>query len=200
MWRAVAVFLGFLAVAWFEFDIFPGHTYLASDQPALRSGDRASDHAGISFARSRGNTSPSCIAPSTTRRLFSLRSAARLDFRTALVAQQIVCRVAALLGVFLMGRAVGLKPLIGIAYYCPGEPRHLFYRGRPFTSSIQSRCPASFATGLTLLAVGWLVFEKPLLAAFSGGLALLYDPVMAAPFWLIALTAFAFDKQMRKTW
>ena len=30
MWRAVAVFLGFLAVAWFEFDIFPGHTYLAS--------------------------------------------------------------------------------------------------------------------------------------------------------------------------
>ena len=43
-----------------------------------------------------------------------LRSAARSDFRTALVAQQIVCRVAALLGVFLMGRAVGLKPLIAL--------------------------------------------------------------------------------------
>jgi len=196
MWRAVAVFLGFLAVAWLEFDVFPGHTYLASTSqlyvpamehlitPGYLSRDLVATHPHLAYT----------VYDEAT--LF-LRSTARLDFRTALVAQQIVCRVAALLGVFLMGRSAGLKPLIALLItalvnlgtYLPGPAIHLID-----TEPV----PRSFATGLTLLAVGWLVFEKPLLAAFSGGLALLYDPVMAAPFWLIALTAFAFDKQMRK--
>jgi hypothetical protein len=195
MWRAVAVFLGFLAVAWFEFDVFPGHTYLASTSQLYLPAIEHLTTPGY-LSRDLVATHPHLAYTVYDEATLFLHSAARLDFQKALVAQQIVCRIAAVLGVFLIGRAAGMKPpiallvtaLVNLGTYLPGPAIQLID-----TEPV----PRSFATGLTLLAVGWLVFEKPLLAAFSGGLALLYDPVMSAPFWLVALAAFVFDKQMR---
>ncbi len=196
MWRAAAVFLGFLAVAWFEFDVFPGHTYLASGSQLYLP---AIEHliAPGYLSRDLVATHPHLASTIYDEATLFLHATAKLDLRNALVAQQFVSRIGALLGVFLLGRAVGLKPLpallitalVNVGTFLPGPAVELID---------PEPVPASFATGLTLLAIGWLVFEKPLLAGLSGGVALLYDPMMAAPFWLMAVAAFAFDKQMRR--
>ncbi len=48
-----------------------------------------------------------------------------------------------------------------------------------------------------MLAIGLLAREKPLLAGFAGGVALLYHPPTAAFFWGAILLAFIFDRQLR---
>ena len=58
--------------------------------------------------------------------------------------------------------------------------------------------PRAFSFGLTLLAIGCLARNKPLLSGLLAGLALIYHPVTAAPFWILALTAYAYDRSLRK--
>jgi hypothetical protein len=56
----------------------------------------------------------------------------------------------------------------------------------------------AFACGATLLAAGLLATAKPLLSALAGATALLYDPIIAAPFWAIVVLAFFWDRPSRK--
>ncbi len=196
MWRALAVFLGFLAVAWLEFEVFPGHTYLASSSqlyvpmiqhlatPGYLSRDLVATHPNLTYT----------VYDELT--LF-LHAAGRMDFREALAAQQAACRLAGLLGIFLLARSAGLKPffalattaLLNLGTFLPGPDIWLIDR---------EPVPRAFAFGLIFLAMGCLAREKPLLAALFGGLALLYDPAISGPFWLTVLIAFIADRQMRR--
>jgi hypothetical protein len=58
--------------------------------------------------------------------------------------------------------------------------------------------PRALAFGFILLTVGLLAREMPLLAGLAGGIALVYDPAAAAPFWLAMLVALAADRRLRK--
>ncbi len=54
------------------------------------------------------------------------------------------------------------------------------------------------AVGLIFLAAGCLARGKPLLSGLAGGIALIYDPVLAVPFWAAVILALCFDKQERR--
>jgi hypothetical protein len=196
MWRTLGIVLAFLAVAWLEFEVFPGHTYLASSSQLYVPMLRHLDTPGF-LSRDLVATHPNLTYTVYDEATLFLHGALRMDFHAALVAQQAVCRVAALLGIFLLARATGLKSFqalavsafINLGTFLPGPDIWLIDR---------EPVPRAFAFGLVLLAMGNLAREKPLLAALFGGLALLYDPAVTAPFWVTVLVALVFDKQMRR--
>lgn len=195
MWRAPAVFLGLLLVAYLEFKFFPGHTYLAGVSqlylpilehlatPGYLSRDLLATHPNVAYT----------VYDEVT--LF-LRAGGKLDFHGALLLQQGACRLAGLVGVFLLARAAGLTRwpslavagVINLGTFLPG-PNIFLVDGEPV--------PRAFSFPLVFLAMGFFAREKPLLAGLAGGLALLYDPVASAPFWLTLSVAFLFDRKLR---
>ncbi len=196
MWRAAAAVFAFLVIAWFEFQFLPGHTYLAGTSqlylpvlehlvtPGYLSRDMVATHPHLAYT----------IYDELT--LF-LHAAGRLDFQQALVAQQVLCRLAGLLGIYLLARSAGVKcfyaliaaGIVNAGTFLPG-PHVWLLDPEPV--------PRSFAIGWLFLAVGCLAREKSLLAGLFGGLGLLYDPAIAAPFWLVAMIASVFDRPARK--
>jgi hypothetical protein len=195
MRRALAVLLGIVAITWLEYAIFPGHSWLRSDSqiyvpqlerlasPGLLSRDLVATHPNMAYT----------IYDELT--LF-LQDTARLNLHMALMWQQIFCRAAGVLGIFLIARSAGIsKPLalaaaalvnMGATVYGPGialpdlEPT-----------------PRGFAFGLVLLGAGLLAREMPLLGGLAGGLALIYDPRVALPFWTVVLVAMLVDRSLR---
>jgi hypothetical protein len=195
MRRALLLCISIVSVTWLGFKVFPGHTYLQGDTqtyvpmlermdaPGYLSRDLVATHSHLTYT----------IYDEVT--LF-LHAVAGLSLKTALIAQQLLYRAAGVLGAFLLARATGLNGLfaflaatllnLGAALTGPGvwlldcEP-----------------VPRAFAVGLVILAMGLLTRERPLLAGLSGGLAVLYDPPTAAPFWIVVLVALIFDRQLR---
>lgn len=195
MKRALAVLLGIVAITWLEYAVFPGHSWLQSDtqiyapqlerlaEPGFLSRDPVATHPNMAYT----------IYDEVT--LF-LQDAGRLDLHTALLWQQVFYRAAGLLGIFLIAKSAALDDAlallaaavvnVGAAVYGPGialidlEPT-----------------PRGFAFGLVLLATGLLTRELPLLAGLAGGLALVYDPRVAFPFWVVVLAAMLFESSLR---
>jgi hypothetical protein len=125
-----------------------------------------------------------------------VHAVAPLNFKTALIAQQLLFRAAGVLGAFLLAQAIGLDNLLAFLIAA------LLNLGAALTGPEvwlveYEPVPRAFATGLVLLGIGLLAKEKPLLAGLAGGLALLYDPVIAAPFWVVVLAALIFDRHLR---
>ena len=58
--------------------------------------------------------------------------------------------------------------------------------------------PFAFACGAILLAAGLLARGKVLAGALSGAVALLYEPIVAAPFWIVVLLAFILNRAFRR--
>ena len=196
MWRAAAAVFAFFALAWFEFEFLPGHSYLAGTSqlylpvlehlvtPGYLSRDMVATHPNLAYT----------IYDELT--LF-LHATGRLDFKQALVAQQVFGRLAGLLGVYLLARAAGAKcfyALIVTAVVSSGT----FLPGPHVWLVDPEPVPRSIATGWLFLAIGCLAREKPLLAGLFGGLGLLYDPAFAAPFWLVIILIFLLDRPARK--
>jgi hypothetical protein len=196
MRRLLWLCLALAAIGWLEFEIFPGHTYLHSatqiylpmlermDSPGYLSRDLVATNPNVSYT----------IYDEVT--LF-LHREARLDFQRALEDQQFVFRLAGLIGVFLLARATGLNDafslliaaLVNWGATLPG----------PAVYTVDTEpVPMAFACGATLLAAGLLATAKPLLGGLAGAVALLYDPIIATPFWAIVVLAFFFDRQCRK--
>jgi len=196
MRRLLWLCLALAAIGWLEFQIFPGHTYLHSatqiyvpmlermDSPGYLSRDLVATNPNLSYT----------IYDEVT--LF-LHREARSDFQRALEIQQFIFRLAGLIGVFLLARATGLNDafslliaaLVNWGAALPG----------PAVYTVDTEpVPMAFACGAALLAAGLLATAKPLLSALAGAIALLYDPMIAAPFWAIVVLAFFFDRQCRK--
>jgi hypothetical protein len=195
MRRALLLCISIVSVTWLGFEVFPGHTYLRGDTqiyvpmlerldaPGYLSRDLVATHSHLTYT----------IYDEVT--LF-IHAVAGLSLKAALIAQQLLYRAAGVLGAFLLVRAIGLSKLfaflvatllnLGAALTGPGvwlvdcEP-----------------VPRAFGVGLVILAMGLLTREKPLLAGLSGGLAVLYDPSTAAPFWIVVFVALIFDRQLR---
>lgn len=195
MRNALLASLGLLLFSWLGFELFPGHTYLQGatqryvpilerlETPGFLSRDLVATHPNVTY------TVYDEVA------LF-LRAKGGLSFRTALVSQQILFRLAWLFGIYLMARASALDEfrsllvavVVSLGATLPGAAATLID---------PEPVPRAFATGLTFLGMGWLACEKPLLAGLAAGLALLYDARVAVPFWLIVLIAFVVDKKVR---
>lgn len=196
MRRFAILLFGVLAATWLQFEIFPGHSYLVGgsqiylpvlerlDSPGYLSRDLVATNTDVSYT----------IYDEVT--LF-LHEAGRLKFRTALQGQQVFCRAAALTGVLLLGLSVGLDDSLALLIAVLISFGTTLYG--PCVSMIDREpVPRTFAFALILLAAGLLAYGRPLLAGLSGGTALVYDPVIAVPFWVIAVVACVFDSRLRK--
>lgn len=195
MRRLLLVCAAIAAITWIEFQVFPGHTYLEGDTqlyvpmlqrldtPGYLSRDLVATHPNLTFT----------IYDELTLFLHD----GGISFKTALQGQQVVCRAAAIIGIFLLARAAGIgniwalliAALINLGALLPG-PRVSLIPREPL--------PEGFAFSLCILGAGCLADEKPLLCGLAAGTAFLYDPVIAAVFWIIVIVAFIADRQLRK--
>ncbi len=196
MRRALLLAFAVAAVTYVEFEIFPGHTYLEGasqlyvpmlqrlDAPGYLSRDLIATHANLSYT----------IYDEVT--LF-LHEAGKLDFETALQLQQGIFRLGAVVGIYLLVSSAGfggiwallISALVNLGAFLPGVEAHVV-NSEPI--------PSAFAFALSILAMGCFADGKPLLCGLAGGLAFLYDPVIGAVLWIVALIAFATDRRLRR--
>ncbi len=194
--RLLILLLGIIAFTWLEFEFYPGHTYLQGDTqlyvpmlehlnaPGYLSRDLVATHPELTYT----------IYDEVT---LALCEAGRLDFRKALLIQQALFRATALIGVFLLAVSAGLPDtlallvaaLLGLGATLAGPGVQLIEK---------EPLPRAFAFGLILLAAGLLCREKPLSAGLAAGIAVVYEPVIAAPFWLVIILALILDKSLRR--
>jgi hypothetical protein len=195
MRRALFVLLGIAVITWFEFAIYPGHTYLHGDTQILLPILERLDTPGY-LSRDLVATHPHLTYTIYDEATLFLHGAAGLSLEGALTLEQLLCRVAAVLGVFMVASAAGfharfallLSALVNLGATLVG----------PATAVTDPEpTPHAFALGLILLALGLLTREKPLLASLFAGVALLYHAPSAAPFWALVILAFVFDRRLR---
>ncbi len=196
MRRTFLLFLGVVAITWLEYEFRPGHSYLQADTQIYLPILERLDTPGF-LSRDLVATHPNVALTIYDEVTLFLHEAAQLDFRSALTAQQLLFRAAALLGVFLLALATGVGDLmaflIAIVLNLGATligPDVLLVDREPL--------PGGFSFGLTLLAAGLIAREKPLLAALAGGLAVVYEPTIAAPLWAVLLVAFIVDRHLRR--
>lgn len=195
MRRFLLLCLGITAITWLEFRFFPGHTYLQSDTqiylPIL-------EHIDTPNYLTRD---PIATHPHVTYTIYDevavfLHQAAKSDFEKVLVAQQVLFRAAAILGVFLIVECAGfsallsfvLAALINLGASLLG-PAVLLVEYEPI--------PRGFAFGLTVLAIGLFARDKPLLAGLCAGLGFLYQAPATGPFWAVLVLMAIFDRHAR---
>lgn len=196
MRRVALLLLGVVAVTGLEFEVFPGHSYLQADSQTYLPMLERLDAPGY-LSRDLVATHPDVAYTIYDEVTLFLHEAGRLRFETALEAQQLFCRAAAVTGVLLLALSMGVGDLFALllaAFVNLGAvlwaPTLVLMDPEPV--------PRAFAFALMLLAAGLLAHEKPLLAGFAGGTALIYDPVIVAPFWFAAAIAFACDARLRR--
>ena len=193
MRRTLLLCIGIAAVTWLEFRFFPGHTYLQSetqiylpilehiDTPNFLSRDSIATHPHVSYT----------IYDEVS---VFLHQVGRWPFENVLQGQQALFRAAQILGVFLIAEAAGFGGLLsfvlaalvnlGAALVGPGA---LLTEYEPL--------PRGFAFGLTILAVGLFVRDKPLQAGLAAGVGFLYQPAATGPFWVLLILMAIFDRR-----
>lgn len=196
--RALLVALALVFFTWVGFRWFPGHTYLQSDTQIYLPMMERLDHPGF-LARDFVATRPHISYTIYDEMTLAIRKAANLDFQQALVGQQLAFRFAAMLGVYLLAVAFGAPAVYAVlisAFLNLGAsllgPAVLIVEYDPV--------PRGFAFGLVLLALGLVAHRQTLLAGFAAGLAFLYQPPTAAPFWGLVFLGFLFDRDARRRW
>ena len=196
MRRALLLGLGIVAFTWLEFHFFPGHTYLEGDSQIYLPVLERLDSPGF-LSRDLVATHPHVTYTIYDEITLFLHEAGGLTFEKALEGQQLVCRGMAILGVFLLVVSTGLSDLpafliavvLNLGAVLPG-PAVQVVSNEPL--------PVGFAFALVILAMGLLAREKPLSAGLAGGVALVYHPATAAPFWGLMLITAVFDAYLRK--
>ncbi len=194
MRRALLLFLGFAAVTYLEFRYFPGHSYLGGESQVFVPMLERLDAPGF-LSRDLVAVSPHLTYTIYDEAALFLHRLTRHDFEVVLLAQLLLSRVAALLGIFLLilstglnaGYALALSAFVNLGAALPGMDELLIGR---------EPVPHVLAFGFTLLALGALAHGKPLLAGFAGGTALVYHAPIAALFWLLVLALF-FHRKLR---
>jgi hypothetical protein len=196
MRRALLILGGLCALTWFQFAIFPGHTYLqSSTQEYVPILERLNDPGALS--RDLVATNPNVTYTIYDEVTLFLQDAGKMNLRTALVAQQVFFRFLALLGIFLLVRSTGLNVLFSLAAAAVVQLGALLPGPEVSLVNLEP-VPHGFAFGLTLLAIGLIAWRMPLLAGLAGGLALVYDPRVASAYWIVVLVAFLSDREQRR--
>lgn len=196
MFRVPLLCLAIFAAAWLEFTVFPGHSYLEGDTQLYLPMLERVDAPGL-LSRDLVATSAALSLTAYDEATLLLHKAGHQTFRRALLGQQLLFRLAALLGIFLLARATGLSRLFSFVVAAIVNLGAALAGPAVFLTD-REPLPGPFALALTLLAMGLLARELPLLAGVAGGLAFLYDPMLALPFWCVLLVAFFLDGGMRR--
>ncbi len=195
MRRWLSVALTIAAITLLEFHLFPGHAYLRSDSQTFVSMiERLAAPAFLS--RDLVATSPHLAFTAYDEITLFLHRISHQDFYTVLAWQQLACRAAAVVGVFLLASSTGIRDvpalliaaLVNLGASLPG----------PSVSLTELEpVPQAMAFSLCLLAVGLLATEKPLLSGFAAGVALIYQPSTAAFLWAAIAFTFVFNRKLR---
>jgi len=196
MLRVPLLCLAIFAAAWLEFTVFPGHSYLEGDTQLYLPMLERVDAPGL-LSRDLVATNGSLALTAYDEATLLLHRAGRQAFRRALLEQQFLFRLAALLGVFLLARATGLSHLFAFVVAAVVNLGATLAGAAVFLTD-REPLPGAFSFSLSVLGMGLLAHELPLLAGFAGGLAFLYDPILALPFWGVLLSGFVFDRRMRR--
>ena len=195
MLRVPVLCLALFAAAWFEFSVFPGHSYLEGNTQLYLPMLERMDAPGF-LSRDLVATNPTLALTAYDEVTLLLHEVGRQPFRRTLLGQEFIFRMAALLGVFLLLRSTGLSYLFAFVLSTVVNFGATIVGPAVFLTD-REPLPGAFAFSLTLLAMGLLIHEKPLLAGVAGGLAFLYDPVLAMPFWCVLVAAFFLDKEIK---
>src|ERR1700761_715959 len=108
MLRAFLLLICLAAITWLEFQVFPGHSYLQGDTQILLPILERLDSPGF-LSRDLVATHPHLTYTIYDEATLFLHEAAKLDLKTALIAQQAAFRGAAVLGVFLLALAARVE-------------------------------------------------------------------------------------------
>jgi hypothetical protein len=188
--------LGVAAFTWLEFSFFPGHTYLqGGTQLSVPMIERLANPGFLS--RDLVATHPNLEYTAYDEATLFLHEVTGMSLENSLLSQQIVCRGAGLLGVLLLALSAGIPESLALLIAASvslgaslAGPRVMLVELEPV--------PYALAWGLILLALGLLARAKPLLAGLAGGLALIYQPSIAAPFWVLAIIMLVTDRPSRR--
>lgn len=191
------LFLGVLAAAaWLQFEVFPGHSYLHGDTQVLAPALEHLQHPGL-LSRDLVATHPALTYTLYDEITLFLQRIPHVNLELALQIQQLFFRFAALVGLFLLSRqakAPRLYALILSVVVCCGG--YAFGPAIPLID--REPQPAAFAVGAVLLSAGLFASSHPLLAGLFGGIAVIYDPRMAAPLWILVLLGAFFSRTSRR--
>ncbi len=174
MRRWLSIALTLVAITLLEFHFFPGHSYLRSDsQIFVAMIERLAAPAFLS--RDFVASPPHLVFTAYDEITLFLHRITHQDFQSVLAWQQLICRGAAVLGVFLLASSAEIRDslalliaaLVNLGAALPGA----------YVSITEPEpVPHAMAFSLCLLALGLLATEKPLLSGFAAGLALIYQP------------------------
>jgi hypothetical protein len=196
MRRALLRLLGVAFFTWLEFAVFPGHSFLKSGtQLTVPMIERLANPGFLS--RDLVATHPNLEYTAYDEITLFLNEATGINLERSLAVQQLITRAAGLLGILLLAISAGIPELLSLAIAAlvnlgafVAGPRIMLVDPEPV--------PYTLAWGLILLAIGLLSREKPLLAALAGGVALIYQPFVTAPLWLLILLLILFDRNLRR--
>jgi hypothetical protein len=195
MRRWLLVALAILAITLLEFHLFPGHSYLQSDsQIFVAMVERLARPAFLS--RDFVATPPHLVFTGYDEITLLLHRITHQDFQSVLAWQQLACRAAAVIGIYLLASSAGLKDfaalfvaaLVNLGAALPGAAVSITER---------EPVPHAMAFSLCLLAVGLLATGKPLLSGLAGGVAMIYQPSTAALMWAAVAFTFILNRQLR---
>ena len=167
------------------FFFFPGHTFLQSDtQIYMPMLERLWDPSALS--RDLIATRPHLDYTIYDETVLLARRILGLEFRTTLVAEQILFRFLGLCGIYLIARslrfsrpvAVWVAAMLALGATILG-PAVLIWEYEPV--------PRGFAVPLLFLAVGLAAHEAALAAGIVGAISFLYHPPTVYPFWIAYL-------------
>ena len=164
MVRSLLLWAGILAMAALQFRFFPGHTYLASRTqlyvPMLERLDAPGD-----LSRDLVATNPQLSYTVYDEVTLFLHNAVGLPFETVLQEQQIVFRIAALFGIFLLSALHWLGTALRVSLNGAGEFRKhpagrcsLPYRPRACAKRL---CVRGHAAGYGLPHTWQAALERP---------------------------------------
>jgi hypothetical protein len=195
MRRGLLIVLALLVVTWFEFQVYPGHSYLQGETQLLVPMLERLDTPGF-LSRDLVASNPSFAYTIYDEVTQFIHAEGHLSFEQALLRQQILFRLVAVFGVFLCARGLKVAPWPSVIL--SGAVNAITQLDAPmaFVTSPEAT-PVAFASSLVLLAAGLLINRNPLLAGLAGGVALLYDPVTAAAFWVVVIVAAFADRSLR---
>jgi hypothetical protein len=164
------------------FFFFPGHTFLQSDtQIYMPMLERLWDPSAL--GRDLIATRPHLDFTIYDETVLLARRIFGLEFRTTLVAEQLLFRFLGLCGIYLIARslefprsiAVWVTAMLALGATILG-PAVLIWEYEPV--------PRGFAVPLLFLAIGLAAREEALAAGIAGALAFLYHPPTVFPFWI----------------
>ena len=181
----LAAAIALAAITLLGFFFFPGHTFLQSDtQIYIPMLERLWDPSALSrdliAPRPHMDYTIYDETALVARRIFGL------EFRTTLVAGQILFRFLGLCGIYLIARslrfsrpvAVWVAAMLALGATILG-PAVLMWEYEPV--------PRGFAVSLLFLAIGLAAREKAVAAGVAGAVAFLFHPPTLYPFWIAYL-------------